>query len=94
MEVNKDLILKVAKNARLSLTEDEIKEFLPQFKEILTSFSELDKVNTKNVKPSFQPFINRNVLREDIPKESINTEELLKNTRHKKNSYFLGPRAL
>jgi len=94
MEINKELILKVAKNARLKLTEEEVKEFVPQFKEILNTFSELDKVKTDNVKPSFHPIEIKNALREDEPKECVPSEELLKNAKHKKNSYFLGPKAL
>ena len=94
MEVNKELILRVAKNAKLNLTEEEIKEFIPQFKEILNSFSELDKVNTKNTKPSFHPIEIKNALREDIPKECVPKEEILKNAKHKKDPYFLGPKAL
>ncbi|MBI2148357.1 Asp-tRNA(Asn)/Glu-tRNA(Gln) amidotransferase subunit GatC [Candidatus Woesearchaeota archaeon] len=94
MEINKELILKVAKNSRIKLTDKEIEEFVPQFKEILNSFSELDKINTENVNPSFHPVDIRNALREDKPKDSIPTEELLKNAKHKKGNYFLGPKAL
>lgn len=94
MKTSRELILRVAKNARLELTEEEIKEFVPQFKEILNAFSELDKVKTENVKPSFQPLEIRNSLREDSPKECVAKEEILKNARHKKGSYFLGPKAL
>ncbi len=94
MEINKELISKVAKNARLKLTDKETEEFVPQFKEILNSFSSLDKVKTEGVKPSFHPVDIRGALREDTPRECIKTEELLKNTKHKKGNYFLGPKAL
>lgn len=94
MEINKELILRVAKNARLNLTEEEIKEFVPQFKEILNAFSELDEVKTDNTKPSFHPIEIKNALREDTPKECLPKEEILKNSRHKKDNYFLGPKAL
>jgi len=94
MEVTKELILKVAKNARLKLTEEEVREFLPQFSEILKSFEQISKVNTDNIKPSFHPIEIKNALREDSPKECISQGEILKNTVHKKNGYFLGPRAL
>ena len=94
MEVTKELILKVAKNARLKLTEEEVREFLPQFSEILKSFEQISKVNTDNIKPSFHPIEIKNALREDSPKECISQEEILKNTEHKKNGYFLGPKAL
>ncbi len=94
MDINKEIILKVAKNARLNLTEDEVKEFLPQFKEILSTFSELSKVNTEKVKPSFQPIEIKNALRDDEPKECVSQDEILKNATNKKNGYFLGPKAL
>ena len=94
MNIDKELIIKVAKNARLKLTESEIKEFIPQLKEVLESFSQLSKVNTDKVKPSFQPIEVKNKVREDIIKESIDVRELLKNTKHKKDNYFLGPKTL
>ena len=94
MEVNKDLILEVAKNAKLNLTEEEVNEFLPQFKEILNNFDELSKINTEKVKPSFQPIDIKNVLREDEEKSCFSAEEILKNSRHKKDNYILGPKAL
>ncbi len=94
MEINKDLILKVAKNSRLKLTEEEINEFVPQFREILNTFSEISKVKTDSVKPSFNPVELKNVVREDMPGECVQTDELLKNAKHKKGKYFLGPKAL
>lgn len=94
MEVNKELIIKVAKNAKLNLSQEEIKEFIPQFNEILNAFSKLDKVNTNNVKPSFHPIEIKNSTREDKEKECVTQEEILKNAKHKKDSYFLGPKAL
>ena len=94
MEVNEALIKKVAKNARLRLSDEEIKEFVSQFKEILNSFSEIKKLNTEDIKPSFQPVEIRNSLREDEPKECVPTNELLKNSKHKKGDYFLGPKAI
>ena len=44
-DVDKRLLLKVAKNARLNLIQDEIREFLPQFEEILEAFSKLDELD-------------------------------------------------
>ncbi len=94
MEISKDLILRVAKNSKLKLSEEEINEFMPQFKEILNAFIEISKVRTDNTKPSFHPVDLRNSVREDIIKECVNTEELLKNAKHKKGKYFLGPKAI
>ena len=76
------------------MTDKEAEEFVPQFKEILNAFSKLDNVKTDDIKPSFHPVDIRNALREDQPRNCIPTEELLKNAKHKKDNYFLGPKAL
>ncbi len=94
MKVDKELILKVATNARINLKEEEIKEFISQFKEILDSFSKLNEVNTNNVKPSFHPIDIKNVLREDVVKGCLSQEEALSNAKNKKDGYFKGPKVI
>jgi len=94
MKVDKDTILGVASNAKLELSTAEIKEFLPELKEILDAFSSIEKVDTKNAKPSFQPIEIKNVLREDKEEECLSVEDALKNTQHKKDNYFKGPKVL
>jgi len=94
MKVDQELIKKVAENARLNLSKKELDEFLPQFKEIIENFSKLDNLDTKNIKPSFQPVELNNVFRNDISKKSLTQEEALRNTKHKKDGYFKGPRII
>lgn len=94
MDINKELMLKVAENAKLKLTDDELKEFLPQLKEVLDFFSHIDKVDTKGIEPSVQPVELKNMLREDEIKPSLAQEDALKNTEHKKDGYFKGPKAV
>jgi len=94
MKVDKTLLKHVSKVARLKLTEAEIKEFLPQLKEILQAFEELKKVDTKNTKPSYHAVDLKNALREDKPDTCLSKEDALKNTKNKKNSYFMGPRVI
>ena len=92
MEFNEELIKKIAANARLNLTEEEVKKFLPQLKEIMEFFSTIDEVDVKDEKSSFQPVSLRNALREDEVKESLSQEMALANTKHKKEGYFKGPK--
>jgi aspartyl-tRNA(Asn)/glutamyl-tRNA(Gln) amidotransferase subunit C len=94
MRVDKTLIEHVAKLARIKLTESEIDEFMPELQEILTAFSELDKVKTDDIKPSLQPIEIKNVTREDTITESLAQEEALKNSENTKDGYFKGPRAV
>lgn len=94
MKVDKVLIKHVAGLARLELTEEEVKKFEPQLKEILEIFSELDYVNTDDVKPSFQPVKLKNALREDKEGKCLTEEEALSLSKHNKDGYFKGPRAV
>ena len=95
MRLDKELVLRIAKNARLNLTEPEIKEFLPELKEVLDKFSELSKVDIpSNVNASFQPIEVKNIFREDKTEECLSQEEALKNAKHKNDGYFKGPRAI
>ncbi len=94
MEITKDTVQKVAKVARLKLTDEELEKFTPQLNDILDTFSKIDEVDTKDVQMSIQPVAVRNALREDIPKESLPIDLALKNAHHKKDSYFKGPKAI
>jgi len=94
MKVDKELIENVADIARLKLNEEEKNKFVKDFKEILEAFSTINKVDTKDVKISFQPVELQNMVREDEVKASLSQEEALANTKHKKDSYFKGPRAV
>jgi len=95
MRLDKELVLRIAKNARLNLTEPEIKEFLPELKEVLDKFSELSKADIpSNVNASFQPIEVKNIFREDKIEKCLTQEEALKNAKHKNDGYFKGPRAI
>ena len=94
MNINKELLQSVAKNARLNLTEQELEEFLPQLKETLSSFEKLRELNTDNIKPSFHPIEVKNIFREDTASKPKSQEEILSNTQLKKDGYFKGPKAL
>jgi len=94
VKVDKELLLRVAKNARLELTDKEIKQFLPELEEIIDAFSELDKLDVSKEKPSFQPIEQKNVMREDKVEECLSQEEALSLTEHKKDGYFKGPKVV
>ena len=94
MEITKEFMMRVAANARIALTAEELEEFIPDFKEILDTFEKLKEVNTEKVKSSFQPVSVRNVVREDVPRICVSQEKILSNTKHKKEQYFLGPKVL
>lgn len=93
-KVDKKLLLRVAENARLNLSNEETKKFLPQLQEILEAFSKLDEVDVGKEPPSFHPIKLSNVMREDKVEKCLSQEEALRNTKHKKQGYFLGSRVV
>jgi aspartyl-tRNA(Asn)/glutamyl-tRNA(Gln) amidotransferase subunit C len=94
MKLDKEELLKIAKNARLQLSEAEVEEFLPQVSEILDVFAKLDEVDTTDVKPSFHPIPVENVFREDEVTECLSKSEVFKGVKNKEEDYFKGPKAV
>jgi aspartyl-tRNA(Asn)/glutamyl-tRNA(Gln) amidotransferase subunit C len=93
MKVDHDLLKHVAEVARLKLTEKEFGEFLPQFEEVLSAFSQLNELATDGIDPSFQPVRLRERLRDDSPEPSLAQEEALSNAEHK-DGYIKGPKSV
>lgn len=96
IKVNEELVRNVAKNARIKLTDAEIKKFTPQIKEIiLNSFNILDTIDT-NDSPSFQPLKQKNKFRKDEIKNSLSSEDILKNVLEelRDDGYIKGPKVL
>ncbi|VVB60136.1 Aspartyl/glutamyl-tRNA(Asn/Gln) amidotransferase subunit C [uncultured archaeon] len=93
-EVSERIVEKVAKVARLQLSEAEKKKFEKDMKEILSAFSTLDKAKTDGVEPAFQPIETKNALREDLVEPCLSQEDALSNTKHKENGFFKGPRVV
>ncbi len=93
-KITRELLLRVAENARLKLSEKEIKKFLAEMQEILKAFSQIDEVDVSAEQPSFQPVPLKNVFREDRKEKCLSQEQALSNTKHKKNGYFIGPKVV
>ena len=88
--IDRELVERIAKVARLELTEAEIEKFTGQLKVILESFKELDEVDTEGVEPSFHPQEVANVLREDVVTPW--DRDPFENTEHREGKHFKGPR--
>ncbi|MEA3378131.1 MAG: Asp-tRNA(Asn)/Glu-tRNA(Gln) amidotransferase subunit GatC [Nanoarchaeota archaeon] len=94
MECNQSLIKKLAKNARINLSEKELKELEPELNAILENFKILDKAETKRIEPAFHPIEIQNTMRDDIIEKSLSQEQTLKNASLKKDGYFKGPKVV
>ena len=94
MEIDESLIRKVAKIARLELTDEEVKRFMPQFKEILDAFAVLRKADVSGLKPCFHPVEIPGRTRKDIPGACLSQSQALSLAHHRQDGYFKGPKAI
>ena len=94
--ITKQQITHIAKLAKLEISEKEIAKFQKQLSNIIEYISELDKVDTKNVKPTSQTTGLLNAKREDliIQKDCLTIEEAVSGTENTHNGYFKVPAIL
>ncbi len=94
MDVTPELVKKVAENARLVLTPEEVKRFQKELAEMFDKFAILQQADTKNTKPSFHPIDIKNVTRKDEVGKCLDRDEALALTKHKTDKYFKGPKVI
>src|SRR5512144_872288 len=92
VKVDEKLVKEIAFLARLDLTEEETKTFIPQFQDILKYFSILNELDTENVPPAYLSSANKSVTREDEIERSVPTQEFLSNAPQAKDDYVVIPR--
>jgi aspartyl-tRNA(Asn)/glutamyl-tRNA(Gln) amidotransferase subunit C len=78
--LSKDDVLKLAKLARLKLSEDESARYQKEFSEILSYVEQLSTVETDNLKPTYQVNGLSTITRDDVILDYGTTKEnLLRN---------------
>ncbi len=94
MSVTKSEVEKIAKLAKLKFSDSELENFTHQMNEILKYMEKLNELNTDNVEPLSNPIDATNIFREDEIKQSINTEDALKNAPVSDDKYFIVPKVI
>ena len=88
MAITEKDVRKIAKLAKLQLTDEEVKRFEGQLGKILDAVDELSKLDTKDVPPTTSVLGLSNVFREDVPREPFPAERLLANAPDRAGPYF------
>ena len=78
-EINEDSVKHIAKLARLSLTDDEIKKFAHDLSEVVKYVEQLKELDTEGVEPMVGAVEQLKELREDKVTDSKLRDEMLKN---------------
>jgi aspartyl-tRNA(Asn)/glutamyl-tRNA(Gln) amidotransferase subunit C len=84
-------VRKVAKIARIDLTDSEIESFGRDLEEIKKVFDEIDEIEVDD-EPAFQPIIVKNRTREDKVGKCFTKAEAFSNTEQREGDYFKGPK--
>ena len=79
MKLSRDEVVHIAAIARLGMSEVEIETAREQLSNILENFAVLNGIDTKDVPPTAQSIHLVNVLRADVPRESLTVEQVLAN---------------
>jgi aspartyl-tRNA(Asn)/glutamyl-tRNA(Gln) amidotransferase subunit C len=84
----------IAKLANLEFTDAEKAKFTLQLNQILNYVEQMNKLDTSKVEPLSHVIELNNVFRADEVKQSVSTEEALKNAPEKNDHFFKVPKVI
>jgi len=93
-KIDKAQVRKIAKLARLELTDAEVEEFTGQLSAVLDYMEKMDELDTTDIEPLAHCLPISNVLREDTVRESLGTEKALTNAPSRDGDFFKVPKIL
>ena len=93
-KIDTEQVRKVARLARLELTEAEIEEFTGQLGAILAYVEKMNELDTQAVEPLAHCLPISNVFRADEVRESLGPDRTLANAPQRDGSFFKVPKIL
>ena len=94
MEVNDELIDKLANLAKLEFDVNEKKEIAQDLNGILAFVEKINEVNLDGIEPLIYVSDEINIMRTDEVKHEITQQEALSNAPKKDSDYFKAPKVL
>lgn len=94
MKIDKETLKKIAHLARLEINEKDIPKLLVDMDKMVAFVEKLNEVDTDGVEPLTTMSFEINALREDVVKDQLSKEEVLKNAPKKDENFFRVPKVL
>lgn len=94
MKISKEIVRHIALLSRLELKDEEIEVYQQQLSRILEYVEKLNEVDTKDVEPTSHVLSLNNIFREDLVKDSLSREEVLRNAPDPSNKFFRVPKII
>ena len=92
--ISRDDVLRVARLARLALTDAEVETMREQLSAILSHIDALKAVDTSGVEPTSHAVPQFNVMREDESRPCFPVDEMLANAPERVGDFFRVPRII
>jgi aspartyl-tRNA(Asn)/glutamyl-tRNA(Gln) amidotransferase subunit C len=86
-----DAVAKVARLARLDLSDAEIDAATEQLGKMLDHFAEIDALDLAELEPMNQPYPLQNVMREDVEQPCLDRDEVLAQAPQTEDGRFRVP---
>ena len=87
-------VRRIARLARLNLSDEQIQRYTGQLEAILEYFQQLDRVDTEGVQPMAHALPMTDVVRDDEPGASFDSEKALQNAPQREQHFFRVPKVL
>ena len=94
MKITTEEAQKIALLSRLSFADEDLEKMRDSMNSILTYMEELNQYDTTDVAPTVHAVEQYNVMREDVPHQSLTNEEALMNAPEKEDGYFKVPKII
>ena len=91
MHITRADVVKVARLARLDLTDAELDRYTAQLEGMLEHFEDIDALDLTTVEPMTQPYPLVNVLRPDVEQPTLDRDEVLDEAPAAEQSRFRVP---
>lgn len=89
MSLSLDEVKKIARLARIAITEDEVVKYQGELNRIFTWIEQLQEVNTENVEPMYSTVDHDLPQREDVVNDGNIKEDVLCNAPISKFGYYV-----
>ena len=92
--IDKKIVEYLGNLSRIFLSENEKENLCADLEKILGYVSQLEKVDTEKVEPTYHVLPLKNAFRKDKVKQSFPKEAILKNAPDKKGDFFKVPKII
>ena len=88
MKLSHEEVRHIAELAKLGITDEEVEQFSEQLSAILEYAEKLNELDTEAIPPTAQVIELHNVMRDDEPRPSLPTEDVLANAPQREGDRF------